>query len=282
MIVTIHLTEFSTGFDHAEGVCWEPNAGRFYAGGEAGQVYAVQLDGTMAKVADTGGFILGIAADGDGRLYLCDTGRQAFLRVDPRTGMVEQVSDGTPDRHMRSPNWPVFRPDGTALVTDSGTWRGADGHVWRIRPDGTTDVWTEATARFPNGAALAPDGSALYVVESNLPGVTVVPIGPAGSAGAARVFVQLPGSVPDGVAFTADGRLLVACYTPDRIYIVDQSGRAEILVEDDLSVELSSPTNLAFGGRELDLLISANLGRWHLTKVDAGLRGSPLSRPVLG
>jgi gluconolactonase len=62
---------------------------------------------------------------------------------------------------------------------------------------------------------------------------------------------------------------------------VDERGRAEILVEDETSVDLSSPTNLAFGDVELDLLVSANLGRWHLTKVDAGLRGSPLPRPVL-
>ena len=115
----------------------------------------------------------------------------------------------------------------------------------------------------------------------NLPGVTIVPIRADGTAGEARLFVELPGSVPDGVGFTADGRLLVACYTPDRIYIIDQAGRAEILIEDDVSVELSSPTNLAFGGPDLDVLISANLGRWHLTRVDAGLRGSPLARPVL-
>lgn len=280
--MTIHLREFATGFDHAEGVCWEPTAGCFYAGGEAGQVYAIQLDGSMARIADTGGFLLGIAADGDGRLYVCDIGRQAFLRVDPRSGVVEPVSDGMPGRPMRSPNWPVLASDGTAFVTDSGTWKGGNGHVWRIRADGTTDVWTEATSRFPNGAALAPDGSALYVVESNLPGVSVVPIAADGSAGASKVFVELPGSVPDGVAFTADGQLLVACYTPDRIYIVDQAGRAEVLVEDDQSVELSSPTNLAFGGPDLDVLISANLGRWHLTRVDAGLRGAPLMRPSLG
>jgi gluconolactonase len=280
--VTIHLSEFATGFDHAEGICWEPNAGCFYAGGEAGQVYAVQLDGTMAKVADTGGFILGVAADGAGRLYVCDIGRQALIRVDPRTGAVAPVSEGMPGRHMRAPNWPVFGADGTTFVTDSGTWRAADGHVWRIRPDGTTEAWTEATPHFPNGCALAPDGAALYVVESNLPGVSVVPITADGAAGSARVFVELPGSVPDGVVFTADGRLLVSCYTPDRIYIVNQAGRAEILVEDDMSVELSSPTNLAFGGPDLDLLISANLGRWHLTKVDAGLRGAPLRRPVVG
>ncbi len=280
--MTVHLTEFASGFDHAEGVCWEPTAGRFYAGGEAGQVYAVQLDGSMAKIADTGGFILGIAADGDGRLYVCDVGRRALVRVDPRNGTVEPVSGGIPGRQMRSPNWPVFRSDGTAFVTDSGTWRGTDGHVWRIRPDGATDVWTEATRRFPNGAALAPDGSALYVVESNLPGVSMVRIVADGTAGPSRVFVELPGSVPDGVAFTADGQLLVSCYTPDRIYIVDQTGRAEVLVEDDQSVDLSSPTNLAFGGPDLDVLISANLGRWHLTRIDAGLRGTPLLRPAVG
>jgi len=40
---------------------------------------------------------------------------------------------------------------------------------------------------------------------------------------------------------------------------------------------LSNPTNIAFGGPKLDQLFAANLGRWHITKIDAGVKGLALA-----
>ncbi len=37
------------GLDHPEGVCWDPVAGVLWTGGEAGQVYRVQLDERRAE-----------------------------------------------------------------------------------------------------------------------------------------------------------------------------------------------------------------------------------------
>jgi hypothetical protein len=38
--------------------------------------------------------------------------------------------------------------------------------------------------------------------------------------------------------------------------------------------------NIAFAGPELDRLVCANLGRWHLALVDSRLRGIPLHYPT--
>jgi hypothetical protein len=43
---------------------------------------------------------------------------------------------------------------------------------------------------------------------------------------------------------------------------------------------VGAPTNVAFAGPELELLVVANLGRWHLTALEPGLRGAPLHRPA--
>jgi hypothetical protein len=43
---------------------------------------------------------------------------------------------------------------------------------------------------------------------------------------------------------------------------------------------LSAPTNVVFVGDKRDRLVSANLGRWHLTLLDVGLRGVPLHHPT--
>src|SRR5918912_16329 len=50
------------GLDHPEGVCWDPEAGVLWAGGEAGQLYRVELDERRAaEVARAPGFVLGVA-----------------------------------------------------------------------------------------------------------------------------------------------------------------------------------------------------------------------------
>ncbi|MBA2557991.1 MAG: SMP-30/gluconolactonase/LRE family protein [Chloroflexi bacterium] len=269
---------FAQGLDHPEGVAWGLD-GRIYAGGEAGQVYRVGFDGEVDQVADTGGFLLGVTLDGAGRIYGCDLGRAEIVRVDAASGKVETYSSGTPKQPARTPNWAVFDPDGVLYFTDSGEWKGDDGLVFRVAPDGETSVWTTEPHRFPNGCALSPSGDALYIVESTLPGITRIPIRDDGSAGALEVFVNLPGTVPDGVAFDADGNLYVACYRPDRIYRVTPEGKTDVLAEDPQGVVLAVPTNIAFAGENLDRLVVASLGRWHLTVGDIGAAGAPLNYP---
>jgi gluconolactonase len=85
--------------------------------------------------------------------------------------------------------------------------------------------------------------------------------------------------VPDGIAFTAEGGVVVSCYRPDRIVHIDASGTVEIVAEDPQGTLLGAPTNVAFAGPELDRLICANLGRWHLSVVETALRGVPLHYP---
>jgi gluconolactonase len=98
-----------------------------------------------------------------------------------------------------------------------------------------------------------------------------------GSAGAREVVVTLPETVPDGVAFDAEGNLYICCYAPSRIYRVAPGGEAEVFVDDWEAHTLSNPTNLAFAGKDFDQLLVANLGRWNLTRIEAGVRGAPLA-----
>jgi len=268
------------GLDHPEGVAWDPR-GRVIAGGEAGQVYAVSLEGQVREVANTGGFLLGLALDAAGRIYACDQGRHAVVRVDPESGEVTTYSSGTPEAPMRTPNYPAFAADGSLYVTDSGAWKATDGLIYRVRPGGETEVWTREPRSFPNGCCLAPDGEMLLVVQSTVPGLFRVPILGDGSAGSPELVAELS-VVPDGVCVATDGTILVSCYRPDRIYALRPGGAPEVLVEDPAGTLIAAPTNVAFGGEDLDVLFVASLGRWHLTRGQVGLRGVPLRYPDLG
>lgn len=275
------LTVAVEGLDHPEGVTVTAD-GQVFAGGEQGQVYRVDIDeGTMEQVATTEGFLLGLCSDADAFLYCCDIGRREVLRVDPRSGAVDGYSDGTDDRKMVNPNWPVFDPDGNLYVTDSGGWKADDGCIYRVSPDGTTEVWSEASTNFPNGACLTLDASALLVLESCTPALAKIPIGPDGSAGDREEVAQLEGTVPDGVALDADGNAYVCCYRPDRILRVSPSGSVETVADDPEGTILSAPTNGVWVGEDLSTFITGNLGRWHLTRCEWGAKGVPLHYPKL-
>jgi sugar lactone lactonase YvrE len=258
------------GLDHPEGVCWDPHEGVVWAGGEAGQLYRVDVEARHAEeVARARGFVLGVAADGAGRIVACcgDDGSLCVLE----DGAVRVLRDG-----FRFPNFPAFGPDGTLYLSDSGSWAANDGHVFRLSTDGQLEPVSAALPHFPNGCAVSADGRWLWVVESYEPTVNRIDL----QTGTVQQVTRLEGTVPDGVALTADGGLLVSCYRPDRIVHLDADGRAETVAEDPQGTLLSAPTNVAFIGPELDRLVSANLGRWHLTLLDVGVRGVPLHYPT--
>jgi gluconolactonase len=257
------------GLDHPEGVCWDPGAEVVSTGGEAGQVYRVQLEERRAEeVARAPGFVHELAVDGRGRLVICCRDESSLCVLDD--GSVRTIEDG-----FTFPNFPAFAPDGTLYVSDSGSWGASDGRVFRLSADGELELFSAALTDFPNGCAVNADGCYLWIVESRRPTVNRFDL----CTGELEEVARLDGTVPDGVAFTADGGVLVSCYRPDRIVHLDSAGIVEIVAEDPQGTLLAGPTNVAFAGAALDRLVCANLGRWHLALIESGLRGAPLHYP---
>jgi gluconolactonase len=269
---------FVHGLDHPEGVAAGPQ-GEVYCGGEAGQIYRIDLNGDSEQIASTGGFILGLCLDGDGAVYACDLALGAVMRIEP-DGTASTYSSGAADRPMSVPNYPVFDAAGNLYVSDSGGWKENAGCLFRIRPGGETEVVGEGLEAFPNGMALHPDGSRLYVVLSNLPGVVSLALGADRTVGPPQAVVELPRHVPDGLAFDVAGNLYIACYTPDVIYRLSPQGELLVLAEDWESVTFATPTNIAFAGPERRTLIVASLSRWHLTKGEMPISGARLRYPT--
>jgi sugar lactone lactonase YvrE len=257
--------------DHPEGLCVDPRDGALWCGGEGGQVYRVSPDGReVRKVADTGGFLLGVTLDAAARrLYLCDLQNQAVIVVDERGAKLGELR--APG--LTLPNYCALSPDGRWLYVSNTVRAGGPG-IWRFElASGRGELWMGETCLSANGLALSPDGSALYLVESHLPGVSRVPIRADGSAGPKERFLELPGDEPDGLAFDARGDLWISIYNPSRIYRRDmRSGRLELVFQDDTTDLLHHATNLAFRGP--DELFVANLGAWHLARLDLSEPGA--------
>jgi gluconolactonase len=278
------LQAFAQDLDHPEGIVVSPR-GTIHVGGEAGQIYAVEPDGSHREIANTGGgMVLGLAADGEGRLYVCDETQRKVFRTDPAAGpQVEPYFWGTEERALRCPNWPAFGPDGTLYLSDSGDWGGANGLIWAIRPGRRAEVWSERVPDFPNGIALAPDNSRLYGVQSTPGAIFEIPIAADGSAAEPRILQQLGMAiVPDGIAVATDDSLLIACYRPDAIYRWSASEGLSLLAADPQGTVLSAPANVAFTGPEREILLATNLAARHLSRGELGLRGAPLFHPSGG
>lgn len=258
------------GLDHPECVATGPD-GQLYAGGEAGQVYRIDPDGPQ-KIADTGGFVLGIALDADSTIYACDQKRHEVVKI-TRDGEVSSYSET-----IGVPNYPVFDVEGNLFVTDSGSWDGHDGTLWRVSKEGNTQQQDIDVASFPNGLAISPDGEWLYVVLSNGPSIVRLQLVDGNAVGDAEVVVELPGTVPDGIGFLANGDLLIACYSPDTIFRFDGQ-KLSRFAHDPRRVTLASPTNLTFYGPELTKIAVGSLARWHVAAAEMAESGSALNYP---
>lgn len=272
---------FVHDLDHPEGVAWGPD-GFVYAGGEAGQIYRITLDGTKTQIASTNGFVLGLCLDADANIYACDPKNCAVMRVTPRGG-ISVYSSGTTERPMVTPNYPVFDARGNLYVSDSGHWLKDDGCIYCIRTDGRTEVISNAPRFFPNGMALSPDNRWLYVVLSTTtPSVVRMQIGSDQRLGRLEPVITLPMTVPDGVACDEAGNLYISCYTPNRVYRLCSSGELSVFVEDWQAITIAAPANVAFCGPDLRTLVISSLSLRHLTKVAVDIAGSPLHYPTLG
>ena len=264
--------------DHPEGIATGPD-GELYAGGEAGQVYRIdQAAGAPVEIANTGGFVLGLAHDAAGNIYVCNIGETpAVLRIDPSTGDITTWCDSADGGPLESPNWCAFAPDGTMWFTDSGTesLEIQNGRLIRV-PRGGGDGEVIDIGRklhFPNGMCVDPDGNVAFL-ETFAPKLSRV------VDGGDELIAELPGTSPDGVAVCADGGYIIAVYYPFQLlYIPPEGGRVEMLLDDPAGIHIPMPTNVSFYGDGLSKLAIGSLGGMVVKGIDLGIAGKPLNYP---
>ena len=255
-------------------------AGSVWCGGAAGQIYRIDGDGSsIEQVATTDGFVLGLAFDRQGLLYLCDIAASTVFRFDPASGALTDLPVYLGNRRMVHPNFPVVDHDrGRLLVSDSNLHHVPGGGVWSVDLEsGLAELWYGEPLDFANGMALNRKRDALYVLESWGGRVICIPILADGRAGAAEVVGdQIPG-VGDGLAVDTEGRVYIACYAPSTILRVteDVANRYEVIAVDEIHQTLCHPTNIAFVPGHM---ITANLGGRHLTSIPLpdDVQGAPL------
>ncbi len=108
----IHQVEIiQSGVDHVECLNFGPD-GRLYAGGFAGQVYAMTPPKfELKQLAKSEGVLAGVAVDANHNVYVCNATKHMVVRVNQK-GEVSTYCDKAPDGPLVIPNYGAFDPEG--------------------------------------------------------------------------------------------------------------------------------------------------------------------------
>jgi len=266
---------FADGLDHPEDLAFDAE-GILWAGGELGQIYRIPEKGRVEEVTNIGGFCLGLAFSAADELFVCNAKLACVVRVQ-KNGKSSLFADFAGNHKLKLPNYAVFDSAGNLYVSDSGDWSKGSGCIVRFDKQGHGEVFLEGPQPFPNGLALDAEGRFLFAAQSHTDDVLQIEIKKDGSAGHREIYAKGVERVPDGLAFDVAGNLYVSCYASDNIYRVSPDRAVSLLAYDRDGTTLARPTNIAFGGPSNRSLYVANLGRWHINRVELGVAGQELA-----
>jgi gluconolactonase len=269
-------------------------------------VSRVRPDGRVEVVAQMGGGPNGMAVGPDGAFYVCNNGgfgwqsvhgllRPAMQasdyvsgrieRVDPGSGKAEVLYDSCNGHKLRGPNDIVFDAHGGFYFSDLGKSRARDrdhGGLYYALADGSKIVEVAYPILTPNGVGLSPDGSVVYVAETETarlwafdvvaPGVVRKQPFPSPHGG--RLIVGLGGYQRfDSLAVDASGNICVATLITGAVTSIAPDGRIvrQVKMPDPVT------TNICFGGAGLRTAFVTLSGTGKLVALEWPEAGLPLN-----
>lgn len=230
-----------------------------------GTVAQVLANGTRREIVYTGR-PNGLARTADGTIWCAETLTPSIVTV-TLDGGKETALTHVGDTPLLWPNDLCVGPDGALYITDSGALISdfldgdtpkpgfmqvpSDGKVIRYDPRTGDATILDTGLQFANGIAFDADGD-LYVSETITGDVHRYRSDGGRVAGKRELFgnVHWDGweggdgaRGPDGMAFSADGRLFVAVFGQGDVTILRPDGSAERRIQ----LAGNAPTNVAFG-----------------------------------
>ncbi len=265
------VEQIGAGFQFTEGPVWHPDDVLLFSDIPANTIYWLTRAGEIKVNRRPSGHANGLAFDAQGGLIACEHGNRR-VSITRRSGP-ETLVDSYRGKRLNSPNDLVIRSDGSIYFTDppygvSEEERELDFQgVYRIDPDGDDLSLLAKDFARPNGIALSPDETILYVAETAKNRVRAFDVEPDGGISNGRVFARAENLHPDGMAMDVKGNLYVA--GGGGVHVFGPDGERREKIETDVQ-----PTNLAFGGPDRRVLYVT--ARSELYKVQVTNRGASL------
>ena len=240
----------ATGIVSPEGPAVDRAGNVFLVSRWTGRVVRVDPSGQVSDLVQTGGKPQSVALLESGDLLLADARNHALQRISP-TGKVTTVAASVRGAPFLGPNDLVVADKGVVYMTDPGLDMEAPGQIVRIEIDSGQTVVVAEGFRFPNGVTITADGRFLFVSESVTHRILRFEVKEQGrSLGPPECFYQFADHHPDGIAFDADGNLLVAMCGGGTLEVISPRG---VLVA-SIATGGRNTTNCVFGGDDFQTL----------------------------
>jgi sugar lactone lactonase YvrE/enterochelin esterase-like enzyme len=235
------------GYQFTEGVASNAKGEIFFQDIPASVTYKIGQDGKPVALPLDAKRASGTAFGPDGKRYTVAGGTKQIISYDAneKATVVADSISGNDITIASNGNMYVTSPDGAVKP----------GKLWLVKPSGEKILLDEGL-KFPNGLALSPDQTQLYVTESASHWVWVYQIKKDGTLAYKQRYGWL--HVPDtdenawsdGIKCDSAGRI----YVTSRIgvQVLDQTGRANAILPIPPSKGASS--NLYFGGPGMNIL----------------------------
>ena len=290
------IEKLAEGFGWAEGPVWVKSGGYLlFTDVPGNKMWKWSENGGLEKFLDPSGAAApdpdvwreaganGLAILDAGTILLADTGNRAIQKLDLVTKLKTPVATLFEGRKFSSPNDVTRMKSGVLFFTDPpyGFRKFDDAPekevpfngVYRMATDGTVTVVDKELHR-PNGVALSPDESVLYVAQSEPTKAIIVAysLDANGNVASKKLFNDLtdlvskdaPG-LPDGLAVAADGTIFAA--GPGGVIVLSKDGKRLGRISTG-----KATANCKFGddGRTLYLTAQDMLARIRLNTKGAG------------
>ena len=225
----VNVVETVTFDGSADGIVFDANGAAFVSHRDS--ISKVTPDGNVSHWARTGA-PRGHAILRDGTHLICDAAQRTVLQLGSDGTLLRKVVTKSDGYFLRAPNDLAVDSEGGFYFTDPGyaRIRNAIGKIHYVAPDGAISVVAQELA-FPEGIAISPDGSKLFVAESQKNRVVEFEIRSAGTLGPKEIFSEMPrrregdsDNFIDGIAVDRQGWLYVAHRGMSRVEVIGPDG----------------------------------------------------------
>lgn len=282
---TLEKVTGDMAFDTAGSPCWFKGTLFFTNNNfddlEKSRVMRKDGSGEARVIRTNNGMTATLKPNKAGNLYACEMIGHRVVELDTEGKVLRTVVGEFNGKRIDGPNDMVIDAKGGFYFTDS-QFIGKEEKkqdkpgVYYVRPDGTILRVVDDVV-FPNGIALSPDGTVLYLANTQGKYLLAYDVRPNGVLANARNFAEIeltPANMEkgmsgaDGVAVDSKGNVYVATTQGLGIQVFDKKG-------DHIgNIPCSTPTNnCAFGGNDLKTLyVSAKDGIYRIPLKNAGVR----------